>query len=322
MAQAGLYTAAGTFCFKPYKNIFTRIISNDNIFKAQSSFVVECLDIHSFLNSATKDSLVLGDEVCSTTEVSSAISLVSASLKILCEKQSSFMFTSHLSELVNIDEVKELNNLKIYHMSVSFEGEKIIFDRKLTPGVGPNHYGIKIAESLGLDKRFISIANQIQLRLNGDSGHIVNQKKSVYNSNVLMGECEMPGCKNPACETHHIFEQADCDSNGNTGHFHKNKAHNLVPLCTECHAQITYGSLHISGYKETSDGLELQYEYIENKQDNKKKKFNENNKFNIKQYYSRYNKVLSKQKIIDKLESDKGLKVSMKIFTLIINDEY
>jgi len=322
MAQAGLYVAAGTFCFKPYKNIFTRIISNDNIFKSQSSFVVECLDIHSFLNSATKDSLVLGDEVCSTTEVSSAISLVSASLKILCEKQSSFMFTSHLSELVNIDEVKELNNLKIYHMSVSFEGEKIIFDRKLTLGVGPNHYGIKIAESLGLDKRFISIANQIQLRLNGDSGHIVNQKKSVYNSNVLMGECEMPGCKNPACETHHIFEQADCDSNGNTGHFHKNKSHNLVPLCTECHAQITYGNLHISGYKETSDGLELQYEYIENKQDNKKKKFNENNKFNIKQYYSRYNKVLSKQKIIDKLESDKGLKVSIKIFNQIINDEY
>lgn len=207
-------------------------------------------------------------------------------------------------------------------MSVSFEGEKIIFDRKLTEGVGPNHYGIKIAESLGLDKNFISIANQIHHRLNGDSEHIVNQKKSVYNSNVLMGKCEMPNCNNSACETHHIFEQADCDINGNTGHFHKNKAHNLVPLCKECHAQITYGNLHISGYKETSDGLELQYEIIEGKQENKKKKFGPQETFSIKQYNNRYGKVLSKQKIIDKLLSDKGLKVSLKIFNQIINDEY
>ena len=322
MAQAGLYTAAETFVFKPYKNIFTRIMSNDNIFKSQSSFVVECMDINSFLNGATKDSLILGDEVCSTTEVSSALSLVSSSLNILCEKQSSFMFTSHLSELVNIDEVKELNNLKIYHMSVSFEGEKIIFDRKLTPGVGPNYYGIKIAESLGLDKKFISIANRIQRRLNGDSNHIVNQKKSVYNSNVFMGKSEMPGCNKDACETHHIFEQADCDENGNTGNYHKNKEHNLVTLCKECHAKITYGNLHIFGWKETSDGLELNYEYIDNKQENKKKKFGPKEQTTIKKYYTKYNSVLSNKKIIDKLESDKGLKVSSKIFSQIVNNEY
>ena len=40
----------------------------------------------------------------------------------------------------------QLENLKVYHMSVSFSNDKIIFDRKLTPGVGRNHYGIKIAE--------------------------------------------------------------------------------------------------------------------------------------------------------------------------------
>ena len=207
-------------------------------------------------------------------------------------------------------------------MSVSFEGEKIIFDRKLTPGVGPNYYGIKIAESLGLDKKFISIANRIQRRLNGDSNHIVNQKKSVYNSNVFMGKCEMPGCNKDACETHHIFEQADCDENGNTGNFHKNKAHNLVPLCKECHAKITYGNLHIFGWKETSDGLELNYEYIDNKQENKKKKFGPKEQTTIKKYYTKYNSVLPNKKIIDKLESDKGLKVSSKIFSQIVNNEY
>ena len=53
-----------------------------------------------------------------------------------------------------------------------------------------------------------------------------------------------------------------------------------------------------------------------------KKKFGKPEIFSIKQYNNKYGKVLSKQKIIDKLLSDKGLKVSLKIFNQIINDEY
>jgi hypothetical protein len=137
-----------------------------------------------------------------------------------------------------------------------------------------------------------------------------------------MGKCEMPSCNEDACETHHIFEQADCDENGNTGHFHKNKDHNLVPLCKGCHAQITHGTLHIFGWKETSDGLELNYRHIDNKKENKKKKFGPSEIFTIKKYYTKYNSVLSNKKIIDKLSSDKGLNIGVKTFTQIIKDEY
>ena len=59
-----------------------------------------------------------------------------------------------------------------------------------------------------------------------------------------------------------------------------------------------------------------------NKQENKKKKYGPPEIFNIKQYNSKYGKILTKQKILDKLESDKGLKVSVKIFNKIINGEY
>ena len=137
-----------------------------------------------------------------------------------------------------------------------------------------------------------------------------------------MGKCEMPECNKDACETHHIYEQADCDENGNTGHFHKNKDFNLIPLCKECHAKITHGNLQIHGWKETSDGMELDYDVIEGKQENKKKKFSSSEIYNIKQYNEKYNKVLTKKKIIDKLESDKGIRVSTKIFNQIIKDEY
>ena len=322
MAQSGLYVASGEFFFKPYQHIFTRIISNDNIFKSHSSFVVECLDINSFLNGANENSLILGDEICSTTEVSSALSLVAAALHKLSVKKSSFMFTSHLSELVELEEVKNIENLRVCHLSITFEGDKIIFDRKLCEGVGPSIYGIKVASSLGLDKDFIAMAKQIQLRLTGKNENIVSTKQSVYNSNVLMGICEIPDCIEKAVESHHIFEQADCDENGNTGHFHKNKDFNIVPLCKKCHAQITHGNLQIHGWIDSSDGMELNYEFIENKQENKKKKYGPPEIFNIKQYNSKYGKILTKQKILDKLESDKGLKVSIKIFNKIINGEY
>ena len=322
MAQSGLYVASGEFIFKPYQNIFTRIISNDNIFKAHSSFVVECLDINSFLNGANENSLILGDEVCSTTEVSSALSLVASALHKLSEKKSSFMFTSHLSELVNLPEVQQLSNLRICHLSVTCKEDKIIFNRKLQDGIGEKIYGIKVAESLGLDKSFIAMAKKIQLRLNGQNENIINTKQSVYNSNVLMDKCEIPECNNPAQETHHIFEQSDADEHGNTGHFHKNKDFNLVPLCKECHAKITYGNLHIHGWLETSDGMELKYEYIKDKQNNKKKKFSLSDVYNIKQYYERFGKVLTKKKIIDKLENDKCICVSSKIFNQIIKGEY
>ena len=166
------------------------------------------------------------------------------------------------------------------------------------------------------------MAKQIQLRLTGENQNIVSTKKSVYNSNVLMGKCSIPDCISDAVESHHIFEQADCDEHGNTGHFHKNKDFNIVPLCKKCHAQITHGDLQIHGWLESSDGMELNYEFIENKQENKKKKYGPPEIFSIKQYNSKYGHILTKQKILDKLESDKGLKVSINIFNKIINGEY
>ena len=89
-----------------------------------------------------------------------------------------------------------------------------------------------------------------------------NDKKSVYNKSITMGECSMPMCDSNAEETHHIKEQADADENDNFDHHHKNKKHNLIPLCKKCHAQITYGNLFIKGWRETSQGDILDFEFI------------------------------------------------------------
>ena len=64
MAQAGLFVACSEFQLKPYTKIFTRILNNDNIFRAQSSFAVEMMELRSIFQLGDENSLILGDELC------------------------------------------------------------------------------------------------------------------------------------------------------------------------------------------------------------------------------------------------------------------
>ena len=166
------------------------------------------------------------------------------------------------------------------------QDEKIIYDRKLEEGPGPAIYGLTVCQALNLGNDFISLARQVQMEINGENNNIISDKQSVYNKSVIMDECSMPMCDCKAEETHHIMEQADADENQNFNHHHKNKAHNLIPLCKKCHAQITYGNLHIFGWKETSEGDILDYEFMNNKQEKKSnKKYSDKDIKLIKKYY-------------------------------------
>ena len=81
MAQAGMYVSADSFEFKPYKSIFTRISNNDNLFKGQSTFAVEMSELRGILTRANNSSLVLGDELCSGTETTSAVAIVATGIE-------------------------------------------------------------------------------------------------------------------------------------------------------------------------------------------------------------------------------------------------
>lgn len=318
MAQCGYFVASKHFKFKPYKQIFSRILNNDNIFKSQSSFAVEMSELRSILHNVNENSLVLGDELCSGTETISALSIVSTGLKFLSEKKCSFAFTSHLHQLHNISIMKDIKNLNIFHLKIRIENDILIYDRKLERGPGPTLYGLLVSEAMGLPKDFISTAKQVELELTGESKTLIDTKKSNYNSNIIMDRCKM--CNEKAQEVHHIFEQQDADENNMCGHFHKNNEHNLVPLCKKCHAKITYGELHIKGYLQTSEGLKLDYEYIKNKQSNRKK-YNQEQIDIILDMNSKYS-ILSKKDIIKKIESEHNIKISLNIFNKIINNNY
>jgi len=270
MAQAGLYVPSSSFIFKPYTKLFTRILNNDNIFRSQSSFAVEIQELQSIFTAMDDQSLILADELCSGTETNSAISIVTASIEEFSTTKNSFMITSHLHQLTELEEIQTIPNLRIYHLKIDIEGDTLIYDRRLTDGPGPPIYGLKVCEVMGLPKEFISRAKFIQNKLLHVTNQLVSTKSSQYNKDVFMDQCKVCGEKTNL-ETHHIEEQYLADDHNMIGDHSKNIKHNLVQLCKGCHDNVTYGKLVIHGYKDTSKGPKLIYEYIDYEKTKKKK---------------------------------------------------
>ena len=320
MAQSGLFVASKEFRFKPYTQIFTRILNNDNIFKSQSSFAVEIQELNGILQKADKDSLILGDELCSGTETISAISIVATGIEYLCNLKSSFIFTSHLHQLTNLEIIQNLKNLYICHLKITMENDKLIYDRKLIDGSGPSIYGLIVCDAIGLPGDFISKAKKIQFELENKSTNIIESHKSQYNNNVYLDMCLV--CKTQkAEETHHIKEQENADENNMIEHIHKNIKQNLAPLCKKCHRDVTYNNLIITGFTKTSEGNQLNYYYSHNNNNSNGKKFTTLEIEKIKEYYTKY-KNLNQKNIINKLQLDENIKIGLSTYRKIINNTY
>jgi len=240
LAQAGLYVPCSSFRFKPYKHIFTRIIGNDNIFKGLSTFEVEMSELRTILRLMDKDSLILGDELCSGTETISAISIFVAGIQKLYTCNSSFIFATHLHEIVNYEELSSLNTVHLKHMEVKYDKEKdmLVYDRKLRDGPGNNMYGLEVCKSLNLPQDFLDLANDIRIKYNPNGQSILSLKHSRYNSNKIVSLCEKCG-KNMGTEVHHLQFQSDANEKGiittEDSVFHKNNLANLMTLCESCH---------------------------------------------------------------------------------------
>jgi DNA mismatch repair protein MutS len=258
MAQAGLYVPASSFEYCPYKYIFTRILGNDNIFKNLSTFAVEMSELRTILRLADKNSLVLGDELCSGTESISAISIFVAGVKTLNEIGCSFIFATHLHEIINYEEI-ECTYLK--HMAVVYDRATgvLVYDRKLKDGPGDNMYGLEVCRSLNLPESFLSLAHSIRTKYNTKYSSILSLKTSQYNSAKIIGICEI--CKtSQGTEVHHLQHQKEANedniiiSKDNT--FNKNHLANLLTLCEKCHVEF-HKNKNMHKKVKTSKGINI-----------------------------------------------------------------
>jgi DNA mismatch repair protein MutS len=243
MAQSGLFVPCSSFEYFPYNYIFTRILGNDNIFKGLSTFAVEMSELRTILRLADANSLILGDELCSGTENTSAISIFVAGIQKLHQCQSSFIFATHLHEIVNYDEITDLKSVSLKHMAVVYDKENdvLVYDRKLRDGPGNNLYGLEVCKSLSLPNDFLEAAYNIRMKYNPESASLLSLKTSHFNSKKIMSLCEKCG-KNMGTEVHHLQHQNDANDDGiiesADNVFHKNKLANLMTLCESCHTDF------------------------------------------------------------------------------------
>lgn len=244
MAQAGLYVPCSTFTYQPYRNVFTRILGNDNLFKGLSTFAVEMTELRTILTMADAHSLVLGDELCSGTESDSALSIFTAGLEILHKRESTFLFATHFHEINKYEEITNLSRLKMMHMAVHFNKEKnlLIYDRKLREGPGESMYGLEVCKSLNLPEDFLQRAHDIRMKYHPEKQNMLALSPTHFNAKKLVGNCEI--ChKHKASEVHHLQPQKKAGSGNdyilNTSqNFHKNHVANLLNICENCHKKI------------------------------------------------------------------------------------
>ena len=261
MAQCGFYVPAKKFKFYPYNALYTRITGTDNIFKGLSSYMLEMTELNSIIKRADNRTLIIGDEICRGTEQISGNIIVASTIIKLLNQQSNFIFATHLHDIMNLEQIKIRNDLKAYHLSVSYKDGQLFYDRQLKEGVGDRIYGITIAEYVINDKEF----KDIMINFKKD---ILDNKitYSKYNQKLIMDKCAVCGFKGSDKNkliTHHINFQKDCE-NGvvkDKPYINKNDEINLVCICEECHEKVHHGNLVIEGKTYTSDGYKLNYHF-------------------------------------------------------------
>lgn len=250
LAQSGHYVPCKTFNYFPFTKLYTRITGDDNIFKGQSSFFVEMTELKSIINYADKRSIVIGDEVCKGTEDVSAVAIVGTTIKYLIDKQTKFIFATHLHKLPYISYLKDETKLKIKHISVEFD-DCTIFTRKLKDGTGDILYGLEIAHSILNNEEFHHQAFKLRNELLNKSSKLVADKKSKYNGQLYIDHCQICGIRDNL-EAHHIIFQSQSK-------IRKDRKSNLVVLCEEHHNNVHNGNLIVEGWKSTTNGKMLKY---------------------------------------------------------------
>ena len=259
MAQAGLYVPASEFEFSPYEKICIRIGNNDDLFNAHSSFVCEIKEANQIVKHASNKTLVLADEMCCSTEIQSATTIVSSTLQWLDMKKSSYVFASHFFEL--LDTCKDIKSMKVKHLKVKTQGDTLIFERTLSDGPPEiRNYGTIVASKIFQDPLFLKMLKRNESEKK--SKPLV--RKSKYNKNDIRISCEVCGyqcSKNTdlPLDTHHIDFQCNANVLGFIGSFHKDVNSNLVSLCKSCHIETHRGNIKINGWQSTDKGACLDF---------------------------------------------------------------
>ncbi len=166
MAQIGCFVPAKSANIGIVDRIFTRVGASDDLASGQSTFMVEMNEVANILRNATKDSLLILDEIGRGTSTFDGLSIAWAvvehisNVKLIGEKT---LFATHYHELTELE--GKLEGVHNYCIAVKENGDDIVFLRKIVPGGADKSYGIAVAKLAGLPDEVIDRANRIVTQL-------------------------------------------------------------------------------------------------------------------------------------------------------------
>lgn len=160
MAQIGCFVPAKSATLMIFDAIFTRIGASDDLISGQSTFMVEMLEANFAIKNATKDSLILFDEIGRGTSTYDGMALAQAIIEYVHEKIGCVMlFSTHYHELVLLD--KTLKHLKNVHVDAKESKGGVVFLHKVLDGGADKSYGINVASLAGLPRSLIERSKKI-----------------------------------------------------------------------------------------------------------------------------------------------------------------
>jgi DNA mismatch repair protein MutS len=205
LACMGCYVPASRAQIGPIDQVFTRIGASDDLSSGRSTFMVEMTEAANILNNATRNSLVLMDEIGRGTSTFDGLSLAWACAQALsCETRAMTLFATHYFELTQLAETYDA--LINVHLDAVEHGDNIVFMHQVKPGPASQSYGLQVARLAGIPESVIQQARHKLQEL--EQQNLAHPQFDLFSMSGAVTESQ-PEPQNPILEE---LRQLDIDS--------------------------------------------------------------------------------------------------------------
>ena len=166
MAQIGSFVPAAKANIGIVDRIFTRVGASDDLASGQSTFMVEMSEVANILRNATKNSLLILDEIGRGTSTFDGLSIAWAVVEYISNSKllgAKTLFATHYHELTELE--GKIDSVHNYCIAVKEQGDDIVFLRKIVKGGADKSYGVQVAKLAGVPDAVINRAKEIAREL-------------------------------------------------------------------------------------------------------------------------------------------------------------
>ena len=187
MAHMGCYVPAEYAKIGIVDKIFTRIGASDDLVTGQSTFMLEMSEVANIVNSSTKNSFIILDEIGRGTSTFDGISIATAITEYIHDNiQAKTIFATHYHELTQLE--SKLNKSTNFRIEVKEDEKEILFLREIVKGGADKSYGIEVARLAGLPKEILDRAKEMLRVL--ENRKMIIERKVKKEQLILFGEFE------------------------------------------------------------------------------------------------------------------------------------